>query len=178
MLLLSRHSSSTISFREISSSYHIIFSFSFQCPVLISLIVFHFFLFKPTYAYVDGETQFPQANPKTQFSVRTKESNSRYCESSDKEFLCRERRQYMLLSSLQNAIQIKCLEVVLCGSLVRLGLAQIFGRVLAKMFESTMEVYFMVTWFVFYFVSKSRYANQQGSRFGHREIKGLNDGNI
>jgi hypothetical protein len=39
-----------------------------------------------------------------------------------------------------------------------------------------MEVYFMVTWLVFYLVAKSRDANQQGRRFGQREIEGLIDG--
>ncbi|MCI15761.1 hypothetical protein A2U01_0036899, partial [Trifolium medium] len=46
-------------------------------------------------------------------------------------------------------------------------------RVVAKMFQSTMKVYFMVTWLVFYFVAKSRDANHQGRRSGQREIKGL-----
>ncbi|CAI8614619.1 unnamed protein product [Vicia faba] len=83
---------------------------------------------------------------------------------------------YLLSSMLFHAIQIKCLEAVLCGSLVRWGLSRICGRVVAKMFQSTMEVYFMVTWLVFYFVAKSRDANQQGRRFGQREIEGLIDG--
>ncbi|WJX84631.1 hypothetical protein P8452_67184 [Trifolium repens] len=83
---------------------------------------------------------------------------------------------YLLSSMLNQAIQIKCLEAVLCGSFMRWVLARICGRVVAKMFQSTMEVYFMVTWLVFYFVAKSRDANQQGRRFGQREIEGLIDG--
>ena len=83
---------------------------------------------------------------------------------------------FLLSSMLNQAIQIKCLEAVLCGSLVRWILARFCGRVVAKMFQSTMEVYFMVTWLVFYFVAKGRDANQHGRSFGVREIEGLIDG--
>lgn len=83
---------------------------------------------------------------------------------------------YLLSSMFYQAFLIKCLEAVLCGSLMRWFLARICGRVFAKMFQSTMEVYFMVAWLVFYFVAKSRDANQQGRRFGQREIEGLIDG--
>ncbi|XP_027351535.1 uncharacterized protein LOC113862639 [Abrus precatorius] len=46
----------------------------------------------------------------------------------------------------------------------------------AKMFQSTMEVYFMVTWLVFYFAARCRDANLQGRRFGQRELEGLIEG--
>ncbi|KAF7804442.1 Transmembrane protein [Senna tora] len=46
----------------------------------------------------------------------------------------------------------------------------------AKMFQSTMEVYFMVAWLIFYFAARCRDANLQGRRFGQRELEGLIEG--
>ncbi|XP_057438305.1 uncharacterized protein LOC130730338 [Lotus japonicus] len=83
---------------------------------------------------------------------------------------------YLISTMFNQAIQIKCLEAVLCGSFVRWGLSRICGRTFAKMFQSTMEVYFMVTWLVFYFAARCRDANLQGRRFGQRELEGLIDG--
>ncbi|XP_004493978.1 uncharacterized protein [Cicer arietinum] len=83
---------------------------------------------------------------------------------------------YLLSSMLSMAIQVKCLEAILCGSFARWVLARVCGRDFAKIFQSTMEVYFMVTWLVFYFAAKCRDANQQGRRFGQREMEGLIDG--
>lgn len=80
---------------------------------------------------------------------------------------------YLLFTMFNQAIQIKCLEAVLCGSLMRWGLGRICGRAFAKMFQSTMEVYFMVAWLVFYFAARCRDANLQGRRFGQRELEGL-----
>lgn len=83
---------------------------------------------------------------------------------------------YLISTMLNQAIQIKCLEAVLTGSFVRWVLARACGRSFAKMFQSTMEVYFMVAWLVFYFAARSRDANLQGRRFGLRELEGLIEG--
>ncbi|XP_061345779.1 uncharacterized protein LOC133291522 [Gastrolobium bilobum] len=53
---------------------------------------------------------------------------------------------------------------------------EVCGRSLAKMFQSTMEVYFMVAWLIFYFAARCRDANLQGRRFGQRELQGLVEG--
>ncbi|KAK7337078.1 hypothetical protein VNO77_17637 [Canavalia gladiata] len=83
---------------------------------------------------------------------------------------------YLISTMLNQAIQVKCLEAILCGSFVRWGLGRVVGRSVAKMFQSTMEVYFMVTWLLFYFATRCRDANLQGRRFGQRELEGLIDG--
>ncbi|KAL1351939.1 hypothetical protein HN51_015849 [Arachis hypogaea] len=83
---------------------------------------------------------------------------------------------YLITTMLNQAIQIKCLEAILCGSLMRWILGRYCGRSFAKMFQSTMEVYFMVAWLVFYFAARCRDASLQGRRFGHRELEGIIDG--
>ncbi|KAK7245116.1 hypothetical protein RIF29_39950 [Crotalaria pallida] len=80
---------------------------------------------------------------------------------------------YLISTMFNQALQIKCLEAVLCGSLMRWVLGRAFGRSVGKMFQSTMEVYFMVVWLMYYFVARCRDANQQGRRFGLRELEGL-----
>ena len=82
-----------------------------------------------------------------------------------------------LISMMFNqAIQIKCLEAMLCGSFVRWVLARVCGKSFAKVFQSTMEVYFMVAWLIFYFAARCKVANAQGRRFGRREMENLIDG--
>lgn len=82
---------------------------------------------------------------------------------------------YLLSTMVNQAIQIKCLEAVCCGSLVWWGLARVFGRSFAKVFQSTMEVYFMVAWLIFYFAARCKDANQHGRRFGRRELEALSE---
>ena len=83
---------------------------------------------------------------------------------------------YLISTMLNQAIQVKCLEAILCGSFVRWGLSRVCGRSLAKMFQSTMEVYFMVTWLMFYFAARCKDADLHGRRFGQRELEGLVEG--
>ncbi|TKY62140.1 U3 small nucleolar RNA-associated protein 7 [Spatholobus suberectus] len=83
---------------------------------------------------------------------------------------------YLISTMLNQAIQVKCLEAILCGSFVRWGLGRVFGRSFAKMFQSTMEVYFMVAWLLFYFAARCRDADLQGRRFDQRELEGLVEG--
>ncbi|XP_054800753.1 uncharacterized protein LOC129304929 [Prosopis cineraria] len=83
---------------------------------------------------------------------------------------------YLISTMLNQGIKIKCLEAICCGSFVRWVLARICGRSFAKMFQSTMEVYFMVAWLLFYFAARCRDADLQGRRFGQRELEGLIEG--
>ncbi|XP_047165216.1 uncharacterized protein LOC124834549 [Vigna umbellata] len=83
---------------------------------------------------------------------------------------------YLISTMFNQAIQVKCLEAILCGSFVRWGLGRVCGRSFAKMFQSTMEVYFMVTWLLFYFVATCKDADLHGRRFGQRELEGLVEG--
>ncbi|KAL6133414.1 hypothetical protein ACLB2K_065649 [Fragaria x ananassa] len=71
-------------------------------------------------------------------------------------------------SMFSQALQIKCLEVILCGTSVKWGITRVFGRSFAKVFQSTMEVYFMVAWLIFYFAARARCrdASSQGDRIG------------
>lgn len=83
---------------------------------------------------------------------------------------------YLLLTMLNQAIQIKCLEAILCGSFTRWALARFFGKSFAAMLQSVVEVFFMVAWLIFYFASKCKDANLEGRRFGRRELEGLMGG--
>nr|XP_011468110.1 PREDICTED: uncharacterized protein LOC101291848 [Fragaria vesca subsp. vesca] len=71
-------------------------------------------------------------------------------------------------SMFSQALQIKCLEVIVCGTSVKWGMTRVFGRSFAKVFQSTMEVYFMVAWLIFYFAARARCrdASSQGDRIG------------
>ncbi|KAK7396576.1 hypothetical protein VNO78_17679 [Psophocarpus tetragonolobus] len=83
---------------------------------------------------------------------------------------------YLISTMLNQAIQLKCLEAILCGSFLRWGLSRLCGRSFAKMFQSTVEVYFMVAWLLFYFAARCKDADLHGRRFGQRELEGLVDG--
>ncbi|KAF5750392.1 hypothetical protein HS088_TW03G00728 [Tripterygium wilfordii] len=83
---------------------------------------------------------------------------------------------YLISTMMNQAIQIKCFEAILCGSFARWVLTRLFGKFLAAVFQSVVEVYFMVAWLIFYFVARSRDANSEGRRFGRRELEGLVEG--
>ncbi|KAB1223821.1 hypothetical protein CJ030_MR2G012870 [Morella rubra] len=83
---------------------------------------------------------------------------------------------YLISTMLNQAVQIKCLEAIFCGSFVRWALARVFGRFLAMVFQSTVEVYFMVAWLIFYFAARCKDSSLQGRRFGSRELEALVDG--
>ncbi|XP_022767330.1 uncharacterized protein LOC111311837 [Durio zibethinus] len=84
---------------------------------------------------------------------------------------------YYLMSTLLNqAIQIKCYEAILGGSLARWVLAHIGGEFFATVIQAALEVYFMVAWLIFYFVVRCREANAEGRRYGRRELEALIDG--
>lgn len=83
---------------------------------------------------------------------------------------------YLISTMLNQAIQIKCFEAIFCGSFVRWALSRVCGKILAMVFQSVVEVYFMVAWLVFYFAVRCRDASSQGRRFGRRELEGLIEG--
>ncbi|KDP29134.1 hypothetical protein JCGZ_16523 [Jatropha curcas] len=83
---------------------------------------------------------------------------------------------YLISTMFNQAIQIKSMETILCGSAARWVLTRIFGKFLASFFQSAMEVYFMVAWLIFYFAARSKEAHSEGRRFGRTELEGLIDG--
>lgn len=83
---------------------------------------------------------------------------------------------YLLSIMLNQAVQINCLEAIFCGPLVRAVIGRTLGKYVAMAFQSVVEVYFMVTWLVFYLSARCRDAHLQGRRFGQRELEGLTDG--
>lgn len=80
---------------------------------------------------------------------------------------------YLISTMMNQAIQIKCLEAILCGSFTRWALAHVVGKSFAAMLQSVAEVYFMVAWLIFFFVTRCREANLEGRRFGRRDLEGL-----
>uniref|UniRef100_A0A5B7AEX4 Transmembrane protein n=1 Tax=Davidia involucrata TaxID=16924 RepID=A0A5B7AEX4_DAVIN len=80
---------------------------------------------------------------------------------------------YWLSTMLNQAINIKCLESMLCGSFTRWMLSRVFGKLFASAFQSVMEVYFMVAWLIFYFAARSKDAISLGKTFGRRDLEGF-----
>nr|GEW38888.1 transmembrane protein [Tanacetum cinerariifolium] len=80
---------------------------------------------------------------------------------------------HLLSLLLHPAINLKCLEGIVCGSFARWVLSQFLGKFFASAFQSFMEVYFMVAWLLYYFSVKSMDANSSGVPFGHRELERL-----
>ncbi|CAH9062938.1 unnamed protein product [Cuscuta epithymum] len=83
---------------------------------------------------------------------------------------------HLLGTLLGPAIEIKGWEAMICGSLTKWILAEIFGEVYAMAFQSVMEVYFMIAWLVFYLAARSMDASLLGRTFGRRELEGFLEG--
>ncbi|KAL3642590.1 hypothetical protein CASFOL_013405 [Castilleja foliolosa] len=81
----------------------------------------------------------------------------------------------LFLSLFRPAFEIRWLEVIICGSLGRWMLKRVFGEVLTMIFQSLMEVYFMVTWLVFYFAARQKDDANLGRTLDRRELEGLID---
>ncbi|KAL0347180.1 UNVERIFIED_CONTAM: hypothetical protein Scaly_1734000 [Sesamum calycinum] len=81
----------------------------------------------------------------------------------------------MLVALFCPAFEIRWLEAIICGSAVRWMLRRIFGEVFTMVFQSLMEVYFMVAWLNFYFAAREKDDNSLGMAFGRRELEGLLD---
>ncbi|KAL0426414.1 UNVERIFIED_CONTAM: hypothetical protein Slati_2816200 [Sesamum latifolium] len=80
---------------------------------------------------------------------------------------------HMLVAMFCPAFEIRWLEAITCGSVGRWVLRRIFGDVFTLVFQSLMEVYFMVAWLVFYFAARHRDDAAIGRPFGRRELEGL-----
>ncbi|KAJ4971227.1 hypothetical protein NE237_004326 [Protea cynaroides] len=83
---------------------------------------------------------------------------------------------YLISTMLNQAIQIKCYEAILSGPFVRWVLTRICGKVIASVFQSVVEVYFMVAWLIFYFAARCKDANPDGRRFSRRDLEDYVDG--
>nr|GMC89039.1 Adenosine kinase 2 [Ipomoea batatas] len=80
---------------------------------------------------------------------------------------------HLLVALLGPAVQIKCWEVVICGSLSKWILGEYFGDEFAVAILSAIEVYFMVAWLIFYLAARSVDASSLGRTFGRRELEGF-----
>ncbi|PWA95776.1 hypothetical protein CTI12_AA048500 [Artemisia annua] len=80
---------------------------------------------------------------------------------------------HLMSLMLHPAINLKCLEGIVCGTFARWVLSHFLGKFFASAFQSFMEVYFMVAWLLYYFSVKSMDANATGVPFGHRELERL-----
>ncbi|KAL9150002.1 hypothetical protein ABFS82_12G141400 [Erythranthe guttata] len=78
---------------------------------------------------------------------------------------------HMLLALFCPAFEIRCLEAVICGSFGRWLLRKMFGDLLTLVFQSLMEVFFMVSWLVFYFAARHKDDTSVGKTFGRRELE-------
>ncbi|KAK6231619.1 hypothetical protein QQP08_017316 [Theobroma cacao] len=83
---------------------------------------------------------------------------------------------YLMSTMLNQAIQIKCYEAIVGGSLARWVLTFIGGEFFATLIQAALEVYFMLAWLIFYFVARCREATAEGRRYGRRELEALIDG--
>ncbi|OVA10106.1 hypothetical protein BVC80_1591g10 [Macleaya cordata] len=83
---------------------------------------------------------------------------------------------YLISTMLNQAIQLKCLEAILCGSFVKWILVQLCGNTFASVFQSIVEVYFMVVWLIYYFAARCKDTNSDGRRFGRRDLEDYIDG--
>ncbi|XP_010505260.1 PREDICTED: uncharacterized protein LOC104782124 [Camelina sativa] len=83
---------------------------------------------------------------------------------------------YLISLLLHQAVQLKCLEAIVCGSFFRWFLVRILGKTFASVLQSALEVYFMAAWLVFYLAARCKDAHADGRRFGRREMENLIDG--
>ncbi|KAI3447582.1 hypothetical protein Pfo_004247 [Paulownia fortunei] len=80
---------------------------------------------------------------------------------------------HMLVALFCPAFEIRWLEAIICGSVGKWLLRKMFGDVFTLVFQSLMEVYFMVAWLVFYFAARHKDDTSLGRTFGRRELEGL-----
>ncbi|KAG8374233.1 hypothetical protein BUALT_Bualt11G0110000 [Buddleja alternifolia] len=80
---------------------------------------------------------------------------------------------HMLIALFYPAFEIRWLEAIICGSVGRWALRRIFGDIFTLVFQSLMEVYFMVAWLVFYLAARHKDDTSLGRTFGRRELEGF-----
>lgn len=79
----------------------------------------------------------------------------------------------MLSALFYPAFQIRWMEAIVCGSLGKWVLRRVFGDFVILVFQSSMEVYFMVAWLVFYLAARHKDETSLGRAFGRRELEGF-----
>ncbi|KAL3839672.1 hypothetical protein ACJIZ3_024263 [Penstemon smallii] len=80
---------------------------------------------------------------------------------------------HMLVALFFPAFVIRWLEAIICGPFGRWALRSLLGDVCTLVFQSLMEVYFMVAWLIFYFAARHKDDTSLGRTFGRRELEGL-----
>ncbi|KAL3536264.1 hypothetical protein ACH5RR_004725 [Cinchona calisaya] len=80
---------------------------------------------------------------------------------------------HLLATMLYPAVKIKCWELIACGFLTRWLLGRVIGEVFTLVFQSVMEVHFMVAWLLFYLAARHKDAASIGREFGLRELQGF-----
>ncbi|KAK1290971.1 hypothetical protein QJS10_CPB18g02080 [Acorus calamus] len=78
---------------------------------------------------------------------------------------------YFLSLVFDQAIKIKCLETIICGTIGRWFFTWVGGLWFAVCIQSLAEVYFMVVWLVLFFAARFRDGELEGRRFGRRELE-------
>ncbi|CAI9098000.1 OLC1v1034540C1 [Oldenlandia corymbosa var. corymbosa] len=78
---------------------------------------------------------------------------------------------HLLATLLQPAVEIKCWELIVCGWPLRWLLSVMVGEMFALLFQSVMEVHFMVAWLLFYLAARHKDATLSGREFGQRELE-------
>ncbi|GAA0186180.1 hypothetical protein LIER_33468 [Lithospermum erythrorhizon] len=82
----------------------------------------------------------------------------------------------MLATMWFPSLEIKCWEAMACGTFTRWMLEAAGGELFALVFQSFMEVYFMVAWLVFYIAARHKEATLMGRTFGQQEVEGFLEG--
>ncbi|XP_042940129.1 uncharacterized protein LOC122275212 [Carya illinoinensis] len=77
---------------------------------------------------------------------------------------------YLTLTMLRQSIHIILFEAIFCGPFVGGILTQAFGKFFAMVFQSALEVYFMVAWLMLYIYARYRDSSIRGETFRRREL--------
>lgn len=72
---------------------------------------------------------------------------------------------YSIWTRFSEAVILRCVETTFCGIRMQWQLSQSLGPAFAAAFQSTVEVYFLVTWLYFYLGIRCRDANSGRRRF-------------
>ncbi|KAL1565995.1 hypothetical protein AAHA92_01655 [Salvia divinorum] len=80
---------------------------------------------------------------------------------------------HMLVALFYPAFEMRWMEVIVCGSVGKWALRRVFGDFAVLVFQSSMEVYFMVAWLVFYLAARHKDDTSLGRTFGRRELEGF-----
>ncbi|PIN07856.1 hypothetical protein CDL12_19567 [Handroanthus impetiginosus] len=76
----------------------------------------------------------------------------------------------LLVALLCPAFGIRWLEAIICGSIGRWMLRRMFGEVFTMVFQSLMEVFFMVAWLVFFLAARQKDDTSLGRTLSRRTL--------